>query len=86
MKEESRLLFGILGTSCLLALGACLLANWADRGPRVCSESLAHVEIHADRPLPEVIREYEIEHETPDQREVRETREARDRDLAENGV
>lgn len=77
MKEETKLITGVLGGFCLLAVAACAVEVYAARDlPNTCSPIFAHIDLHCDRPIEEVIKECDREKETESEKFDREYRES----------
>lgn len=80
MKPETKLLTYTLGGFCAICVISGVLEK-VMKWDMPFNPLYAHVEVHADRPLPEVVREQERDRETADQREAREIEESQDRSL-----
>lgn len=77
----------IIGSFCAFSLVTILLAERGKKDlPKVCNPYLAHIEIHADRPLPEAIKESAYERASDEERQEYDRREADRKDIEENGV
>lgn len=77
VKSETKLFFEIIGGAIVVAALACEIDRQLtkDRLP-LCNPILAHLEVHCDRPIEDVIKEIEREHETEYDRFERECEES----------